>query len=88
MKHWNRIHKIGKKLITLCIVSFLLLCISVLSSTMLTTVTFTTTEASGIIQNIGHGNGSNALWAVIIPASFFLVIFSRQWKSDKRDEDN
>jgi len=87
MKSWNCIHKIGKKLITLCIVSFLLLCISVLSSTMLTTATFTTSEAGGIIENIGYGNGSNALWAVIIPASFFLVIFSRKRKSGKRDED-
>jgi hypothetical protein len=81
MDSQERIQEIGKRLISLFLVSFVLLCISVLTTAMITTATFTPSEAGGILKNLGPDNVSNTLWALIIPAAFFVVLFSRNNKS-------
>lgn len=81
MNNQKRIQKIGKRLISIFLVSFVLFCISVLTTTMITTATFTPSDASGILKNVSSENAPNALWALIIPAAFFLVLFSRNNKS-------
>jgi len=81
MDSQERIQKIGKRLISLLLVSFVLFCIAVLTTAMVTTATFTPSEAGDILKNVGPENASNALWALIIPAAFFVVLFSRNSRS-------
>jgi hypothetical protein len=87
MEQDSLVRRIGKKVIVLFLVSFVLFIISVVTTTMITTATFTTTEAGVIIEKIRTENGANALWAFIIPAAFFLVLSSRNWKAGKRKSD-
>ncbi len=87
MEQRSRVHRIGRKVIVLFLATFVLFIISILTTTMITTATFTTTEAGQMIENIRSEKGSNALWAFIIPAAFFLVISSRNWKVGGRKSD-
>jgi hypothetical protein len=49
---------------------------SVLISTMLSTATLPPPEAEGVVENL-KSNDTGFLWGVVIPVSFFLVLFTR-----------
>lgn len=77
MSRGNRFRGFARKVFALFLVTAGLFAISVLTTAMVSTATFTPTEAGGIIDSIHPASRSNALWAFIIPAAFFLVLFSR-----------
>jgi len=87
MERESGFQRFARKVLALLLVTGALLAISVLTTAMVSTATFTATEAGGIIDHIPAGNRANALWAFIIPAAFFLVLSSRNWKARKQDPD-
>lgn len=79
-QRWAR--KIVKKLTLLFLAACALFAISVVTTTMLTTATVTTTDAGEILGNVQCKLGSSALWALIIPAAFFVVLSTRGRKGE------
>jgi len=80
MERGGRVRKFGRKLTVLFAAALALFAISIVTTTMLATTTVTVTDAGQLIGSLDGKTGSNALWALIIPAAFFLVLSSRGWK--------
>jgi hypothetical protein len=65
-----------KLLIVLCL-GGLWTCISLFSAAILATSAVSPTEAGSIVEHLRTLDHSDALWVLIIPFSFFLVIMTR-----------
>ena len=70
------IRRATRKLFLLFAVSVIWIAVSVFTSTMLSTATFSPSEADGIVEGL-KASDANMLWALIIPTCFFLVIATR-----------
>ena len=70
------LRRMTRRLMFLLLVTVVWSSFSVLVSTMLTTATLPAPEAEGVVANLKSPD-TGFLWGVVIPVSFFLVIFTR-----------
>lgn len=73
----NIVRAVSRKLVLVLLVSMFWFGVSVFTSALLTTTSVPDTEAVEVPERGLQLEGSEALWALIIPTTFFIVLSTR-----------